>query len=311
MRRNMKRLATIATAAIMMKTAGAMAMTHDRNYYKHVDVDGVKIAYREAGDKHAPTLLLLHGFPTSSHMYRTLIPLLADQYHVIAPDYPGFGESDAPAPEKYTYSFDQLAKTMTLFTQKLGLNHYSLYLQDYGAPVGLRMANAEPEKVQALIIQNGNAYEEGLSPAANGFMATDFTKVNPEAFPLFTLEATKEQFLQGARHPDKIDPQSYLHAQAGMDRPGNKAIQMKLAMDYKNNPPLYLVWQHYFRTHQPPALIVWGKGDFIFTVEGALAYQRDLKDSEVHLLEGSHFVLEERAEDVAFYIKRFLKERGI
>ncbi len=281
--------------------------------YNTVKIDGLDIFYREAGAKNAPTILLLHGFPTSSHMFRNLILQLADKYHVIAPDYPGFGLSSMPKVDEFNYTFDSLAEIVDKFTQKLGLDRYSLYVQDYGAPIGFRLAVKHPERVQSLIVQNGNAYEEGLRSdfwipvkaywkepnAAN-------TSVMRQAL---TLELTKWQYTHGARNENHISPDNWLIDQSLLDRPGNQEIQLQLFYDYRSNPPLYPQWQAYFRKHQPPTLIVWGRNDQIFPAEGAHPYRRDLKNLEFHLLDTGHFALEEDGETIANLIKRFLQTR--
>lgn len=277
--------------------------------YNTVDIDGVKIFYREAGPKNAPAILLLHGFPTSSHMFRELIPKLSDRYRVIAPDYPGYGQSDQPAMDRYTYSFDNLAATIDKFTTKVGLNRYAMYVQDYGAPIGYRLAAAHPERISAIVVQNGNAYDEGLD---NEFWipAKAYWKDKNEANaaklrPLFEFDATRWQYSEGYRDPTHVSPDSAVLDQAYMDRPGNKAIQLEMFYSYGSNPPLYPGWQAYFRKHQPPMLIVWGKGDKIFPAEGAAPYLRDLPKAEVHLLDTGHFALEEEGAEIARLMRDF------
>ena len=279
--------------------------------YRTVKVQDVDIFYREAGPKDAPAVLLLHGFPSSSHMFRNLIPALAAHYHVIAPDYPGFGQSSAPSVDDFQYSFDNLARVIDAFTETIGLQKYSLYVQDYGAPVGYRLAAQHPQRVQALIIQNGNAYTEGLD---NDFWKPLKTywaeKSDANAAPLkafLELEATKWQYLHGARQPESISPDAWTNDQAGLDRPGNQAIQLELFYSYGTNAILYPTWQEYFRQNQPPALIVWGKNDQIFPVAGAEPYKRDLKNLEYHLLDTGHFALEEEGPQIAALINDFLK----
>jgi len=277
--------------------------------HKHIQVDGLNIFYREAGAPDAPTILLLHGFPTSSHMYRNLIPALSDQFHCIAPDYPGFGNSSMPIVDEFNYTFDGLADLTEKFVQKAGLEKYSLYLQDYGAPVGYRLAVKDPERVQALIVQNGNAYEEGLREFWLPFKAywRDRSKANAEALTKFlTLEATKWQYIHGVRKVESISPDNWLLDQYLLDRPGNKDIQLQLFYNYGSNPSLYAHWQAYFRKHQPPTLLVWGKNDYIFPAEGAYPYKRDLKNIGFHLLNTGHFALEEDCDVIAGHIRRFL-----
>jgi len=278
--------------------------------HRDVDVDGVRIFYREAGPKDAPHVLLLHGFPASSHMFRNLIPALADRFHVVAPDYPGFGHSAMPAVSEFDYSFDHLADVIDAFTARVGLDRYALYVQDYGAPVGFRLAVKHPERVLALVIQNGNAYDEGLREFWNPIKAfwLDPTGPNREALlKALEPESTRWQYLQGARRPERISPDGWLTDQALLDRPGNKDIQLQLFYSYRTNPPRYAEWQAYFRRHQPPALIVWGRNDPIFPAEGAHPYTRDLKDVELHLLDTGHFALEEEGETIARLMRAFLE----
>jgi pimeloyl-ACP methyl ester carboxylesterase len=279
--------------------------------YRTVTVDGLEIFYRESGSKDAPTVLLLHGFPTSSHMFRNLIPKLAEKYHVIAPDYPGFGRSSMPQVGEFEYSFDNLARVIFEFTKKLQLSQFSLYVMDYGAPVGFRIASQHPEQIQSLIVQNGNAYEEGLD---NDFWKPfrpywkDKASANVATLRgMLDLSATQWQYHTGVRDLESISPDGWSHDQAGLDRPGNKDIQLELFYSYGSNPPLYPAWQQYFRDHQPPMLIVWGKNDQIFPAAGAEPYKRDLKNLEVHLLDTGHFALEEDGALIANLIRNFLE----
>lgn len=289
----------------------------DNNYqtlYKSMNIDGLDIFYREAGPKGAPTIILLHGFPTSSYMFRNLIPELSDRYHIIAPDYPGFGYSSMPTVDEYDYTFDNLSLIVENLINALGLEKYSLYLQDYGAPVGFRIAVKNPHKVQALIIQNGNAYDEGLRdfwmPIKEYWK--DRTPFNAQPLKGFlTLEATKWQFTHGVRNIESISPDNWDHVQPLLDRPGNEEIQLQLFYSYGSNPPLYPSWQEYLRKYQPQTLIVWGKNDQIFPAEGAYPYKCDLKNIEFHLLNTGHFALEEDLNLIAHYIKRFMTKRKI
>jgi pimeloyl-ACP methyl ester carboxylesterase len=281
-------------------------------HYRTTKIDGLDIFYREAGPKDAPTLLLLHGFPTSSHMFRNLIPQLAERYHVVAPDYPGFGNSSAPAADAYDYSFDKLADVVEAFTEKLGLKTYSLYLMDYGAPVGFRLATRHPERVQGLVIQNGNAYEEGLRDFWKPIKAywNDKSSKNADALRnLLTIEATKWQYTHGTRDVAAISPDTWNIDQRFLDRAGNQEIQLALFHSYGSNPPLYPEWQAYLRKHQPPTLIVWGKNDKIFPAEGAHPDKRDLKNLEFHLLDTGHFALEEDGALIAKRMLRFLDQK--
>lgn len=274
-----------------------------------ITVDGQTIFYREAGDKEKPTILLLHGFPTSSHMFRNVIPALADKFHLVAPDYPGFGYSSMPPVDTFEYTFDHLAEIMDKFVTQIGLERYSLYVMDYGAPVGYRIAVKHPEKIEALIVQNGNAYDEGLGEFWEPLKAywSDPTEKNKNALKKFlTLEATKWQYTHGVKDENAISPDNWIHDQMLLDRPGNNEIQLQLFYDYKSNPPLYPQWQEYFRKYQPPTLVVWGRNDIIFPKEGAIPYQRDLENVQIHLLNTGHFALEEEGEQIAELISRFL-----
>ncbi|MGG3558755.1 alpha/beta hydrolase [Peribacillus frigoritolerans] len=280
--------------------------------YKTVNINNINIFYREAGNTSNPTILLLHGFPSSSHMYRNLITKLMDEYHIIAPDYPGFGNSDQPGMDEFEYTFDNLAHVINDFVEKLKLEKFSIYVHDYGAPVGFRIATKHPERIQAIITQNGNAYEEGLLSAWDPIRTywenpTEENKNNLKA--LLSEDFTKYQYIDGTRNPDRISPDAWNMDQFVLDRPGNKEIQLALFYDYRNNVKQYPSWQEYFRTYQPPALVAWGKNDLFFGPEGALAFQRDLKDSEVHLLNTGHFPLEEELETSANLIKQFLGVR--
>jgi pimeloyl-ACP methyl ester carboxylesterase len=280
--------------------------------YRTVKVDELDIFYREAGSPSHPTILLLHGFPTSSHMFRNLILALADRFHLVAPDYPGFGNSSMPTVEEFDYTFDRLAEVMKNFTQAVGLSKYSLYLMDYGAPIGFRLATKHPERVEALIVQNGNAYEEGLrdfwEPLKNYWR--DRSTENADKLRQFlTPDATKWQYTHGVRNPQAISPDNWTIDQYFLDRAGNNDIQLALFYSYGSNPPLYARWQKYLRTHQPPTLVVWGKNDSIFPAEGAHPYKRDLQTIEFHLLDTGHFALEEEGDAIAEYIRRFLGDR--
>ncbi|MEC4811978.1 MAG: alpha/beta hydrolase [Scytonema sp. PMC 1069.18] len=280
--------------------------------YRTVTIDGLDIFYREAGAPDAPTILLLHGFPTSSHMFRNLIASLSDRFHLIAPDYPGFGNSSMPTVDEFEYTFDRLAEIIEKFIDKLELKRYSLYLMDYGAPIGFRIATKHPERVEALIIQNGNAYDEGLREFWEPLKAywRDRTPENENALrQLLTLDATKWQYTHGVHNLEAISPDNWNLDQRFLDRPGNTEIQLALFYSYGSNPPLYPEWQNYLRQYQPPTLIVWGKNDYIFPAEGAYPYQRDLKDLEFHLLDTGHFALEEEGKAIADYIITFLSKR--
>jgi len=286
--------------------------TGERNQtvYKTAKVDDLDIFYREAGHRDAPTILLLHGFPTSSHMFRNLIMRLSDKFHLVAPDYPGYGNSSAPAVEAFDYSFDHLAEIIEKFAQHMNLRKFSMYLQDYGAPIGFRIAAKHPDWIDALIIQNGNAYEEGLKDFWTPLKAywQDRSKENEEALKKFlTIDATKWQYTHGVRNIQAISPDNWLIDQPLLDRPGNDRIQLQMFYSYGTNPPLYPRWQEYFRTHQPPRLIVWGKNDQIFPADGAHPYKRDLKNIDFQLIDTGHFALEEDYELIAELISNLLR----
>ncbi len=302
--------------------------------YKTVTIDGLDIFYREAGDQKNPTILLLHGFPTSSHMFRDLIPELADQFHLVAPDYPGYGFSSMPKVDEFEYSFDNMAKIVGKFIDALGLGKYSIYLMDYGAPIGFRVAARHPDRIETLIVQNGNAYVEGINNnfwepiqeywkdrgAVNKGLDNDWWKNVKEAYKnpnlsneealrfLLTLGATKWQYTNGVRNVEAISPDNWGHIQPLLDREGNQAIQLQMFYSYGTNPPLYPEWQKYLRTHQPPTLIVWGKNDEIFPAAGAHPYKRDLENLEFHLLDTGHFALEEDGQFIADAMRKFLRK---
>ena len=277
-------------------------------------VDGLKIFYREAGDPSKPNIVLFHGFPTSSHMYRNLIRDLADDYYLIAPDYPGFGESSYPSPDEYEYTFDNLAKTMDKFLQQRGLKKYSLFIQDYGAPIGFRIATAHPERVQTLLVQNGNAYEEGIAEAGWAPIMKywkDKSSENEQTIikNVFTLEGMKWQYTHGTRNPENIAPENWNLDYMKISRPGQHQVQLSLFYDYQNNIKRYPIWQKYLRDNQPPVLIVWGKHDAFFPVPGAEGYRRDVKDVDYNILDTGHFALEEEGPFIAAKIREFLGKR--
>ncbi|QDH23080.1 alpha/beta fold hydrolase [Saccharibacillus brassicae] len=278
--------------------------------HKYAQVNGLNLFYREAGSRHNPTVLLLHGFPSSSHMYRNLIVRLADRYHVVAPDYPGFGSSDQPTPEEFTYTFENLAKLMHDFTEQLQLERYSLYVHDYGAPVGYRLAVMHPQRVQGIISQNGNAYEAGLEPGWAPIRAywnnPDDAAIRQGVADLLSIETTRHQYVNGTRDPESISPDNWNHDQIHLDRAGNAEIQLALFYDYRNNLTAYPTWHDYFREYQPPMLVAWGRHDMFFGVKGALAYMEDLRNVDVHLLNTGHFPLEEELEISVKLILHFL-----
>lgn len=280
--------------------------------YKNITIDGLNIFYREAGDKNRPTILLLHGFPSSSHMFRDLIPELATEYHVVAPDYPGFGYSDAPAASEFTYTFDKLTEMVEKFINALGLKKYSLYMQDYGGPIGFRIAAKHPERVDSLIVQNSNAYMEGISAAfepMKPFWENRNAETEKAPRSMLTKETTIFQYTHGASDVSKISPDAWNHDQALLDRPGNDLIQLALLHNYTSNVALYGQWQEYFRKHQPNTLIVSGKNDPFFIPPGQEAFKRDLPNADINLYDGGHFVLEEFHSEIANKILSFLSTK--
>ena len=275
-------------------------------------IEGLDVFYREAGRPGAPQIVLLHGFPTSSHMFRNVIPLLAADFHVIAPDYPGYGLSSMPSVDDFEYSFANVASIVDELLARRGFDRYALYLMDYGAPVGYRIAESHPERVTAFIVQNGNAYDEGLLEfwdPIKQYWESGSKEDGDGLRGLLTLEATKWQYQHGTRNPESISPDNWLVVQPLLDRPGNQEIQLALFYDYRTNVPLYPRWQRYFRTHLPPTLIVWGENDPIFPAEGAHPYLRDLPNAELHLLNTGHFALEEDGLRVVDLIREFMLER--
>jgi pimeloyl-ACP methyl ester carboxylesterase len=277
--------------------------------YRTVSVDGIKVFYRDAGDHSAPTVLLLHGFPTSSHMFRELIPALADRYHVVAPDLPGFGFTETPDRARFKYTFDHLAEVIDRFTEALSLDRYAIYVFDYGAPVGFRLALKHPDRVTAVISQNGNAYLEGLSEGWNPIQAywKDPSPQNRAALRAFLApETTQWQYTHGVATPERLSPDAWTLDSALLARPGNDEIQLDLFGDYQSNVALYPKFQEYLRTRRPPLLAVWGKNDPFFLPPGAEAFKRDNPDAEIHLLDAGHFALESQAPEIAAIIRDFL-----
>jgi pimeloyl-ACP methyl ester carboxylesterase len=281
-------------------------------YHRTKTVDGIKIFYREAGPKDAPVVLLLHGFPTSSHMFRNLIPALADRYHVIAPDYPGYGQSEMPSRTTFKYTFDRFGELVGGLLEQLSVTRYAMYVMDYGAPVGWRLALKNPERISGLIVQNGNAYDEGLKEfwdPIKKYWADGSDASRQALMKLVTLETTKFQYTDGMSDVSRISPDNWVQDQALLDRPGNSEIQMDMFYDYRTNLPLYPAVQAYFRKHQPPTLIVWGKNDFIFPADGAHPYKRDLPQVEFHLINTGHFALEDKFDEMVPLIRDFLTRK--
>lgn len=280
-----------------------------------VEADGLNVFYRHAGPSDAPTILLLHGYPTSSHMFRNLIPRLAPKYRVIAPDLPGFGFTEVPDSRNYKYTFANLSKTLTAFVDALGLKRFAIYIFDYGAPTGLRFALERPQAVAAIISQNGNAYTEGLGAEfwapVQKYWASGSSEDREAIRGATTLEVTKWQYIDGSPHPDAIQPEAYHLDQALMDRPGNKDIQLDLFYDYRTNVDLYPKFQEYLRTSDVPVLAIWGKNDTIFVSPGAEAYRKDVKKLDVRWLDAGHFALETNEEEVAKQINAFLEKQNV
>ena len=306
-------LLTVVTTPIAAAEQTPTAVEHPsaihQTQYRSVVVDGIEIAYREAGPANAPTILLLHGFPTSSHMFRNLVASLSDRFHLVAPDYPGFGNSAQPGMDEFEYTFDNLANVMEGFVDKLGLQRYSLYVMDYGAPIGFRLAVRNPEQIESLIVQNGNAYAEGLREFWDPIRKywKERTPENAAALAGFiSPQGVKWQYTHGVRNESVISPDNWNVDLRHLTRAGNPEIQLALFYDYQNNMPHYPAWQAYFREHQPPTLIVWGKNDYIFPAEGAFPYKRDLENVDLHLLDTGHFALEEDNDQIASLIRRFL-----
>lgn len=303
-------LTSVATAPdVAQSKASESHVTVAVTHYRTATVDGVQMFYREAGPENGPVVLLLHGFPTSSYMFRNLMPLLADRYHVIAPDYPGFGLSAAPDHTQFTYSFGHYADLVDGLMQQLKAQRYAMYVMDYGAPVGYRLALKHPERVSALIVQNGNAYSEGLKAFWDPIKAywADGSQAHREALNfLVAPETTKFQYTDGVSDVSRIDPDNWSHDQALLDRPGNRDIQLDLFHDYGSNVPLYPKFQAFFRQYKPATLIVWGKNDKIFPTDGARPYLRDLPNAEMHLIDTGHFALEDKLDEMAPLIRDFL-----
>jgi pimeloyl-ACP methyl ester carboxylesterase len=303
--------------------------------YRTVTINNIDIFYREAGNPQNPTILLLHGFPTSSHMFRDLISELADEYHLIAPDYPGYGFSSMPNTTDFNYTFDNVATLISKFVDVIGVNKFSIYLMDYGAPIGFRIATSQPDRIQSLIVQNGNAYNEGIDnnfwepikaywkdrKAVNKGLDNDFWKNVKSAYKqpamsnddalrfLTTLGATQWQYTNGVKNIEAVSPDTWGHVQPLLDREGNQEIQLDMFYSYGSNPPLYPKWQAYLRNNQPPTLIVWGKNDEIFPATGAEPYKRDLQDLEYHLIDTGHFALETHGQEIADLMRDFLNRK--
>ena len=315
----------LALGALAQKHDGAAPVRHgsapgvsrgdsSATRYRTVRIDGFELFYREAGPANAPVVLLLHGFPASSFMYRDLMNQLAGKFRLVAPDYPGFGYSAAPSTKEFDYTFDRLADVIEKFTDRIGLDKYAIYMQDFGGPVGFRLASRRSERVSALIVQNANAYEEGLpdsfwAPARKLWKdpsPANFAKIREAAISDSALEWN---YTHGVKDPTRISPDSWMLQRALVNRPGNKEIMLALLYDYRTNLGHYAKWHEYFRNHQPPMLIVWGKNDIVFPTPGAHAYLRDLPQAELHLLDTGHFALEDKGTEIAQLMLDFLNRK--
>ena len=296
-------------SSVLSKSAIPVTSVHK------IKADEVEVFYRAAGDPNAPVVLLLHGFPASSFMFRELIPRLADQFRVIAPDLPGFGFTEVPEKRKYTYSFDALARTIEAFTDALGLKHYAIYVFDYGAPTGFRLAMQHPERVTAIVSQNGNAYEEGLGDAWAPIRKywAEPTAENREVIrqAILNLDGTRWQYTHGVTNPDSVAPESYTLDTALLERPGNKDIQLDLFLNYASNVKLYPKFQEYFRKSKPPLLAIWGKNDPFFLPPGAEAFRKDIPNAQVQFLDTGHFAIETHVVEIAAAIKEFLEANKV
>ncbi len=311
--KNKKTKNVIAAVMTVVLSAGLVSTASAQNEVRYATekVGDLDIFYREAGDPEKPTLVLLHGFPTSSQMYKKVIDGLKDKFHLIAPDYPGFGMSSVPSPEKFTYTFDRLAEVVDDFLEQKKVTNYTLMIHDYGAPVGFRIATAHPERVNGFVIMNGNAYEEGLSEKGWGPIFKYWKTKNPElgdtiAKEVFSFEGMKWQYTHGTKNPEKINPDNWVIDTQRITREGQKEIQLGLFYDYQNNVKLYPKWQKYLRDNQPPALIVWGKNDAFFPEPGAEGYKRDLKNIDYHILDTGHFALEEKGDFIISKMRDFM-----
>jgi pimeloyl-ACP methyl ester carboxylesterase len=308
---NLFRQAGFALIALTLFATAGLAAEPSQTHYRGVNVDGVRIFYREAGDPKAPAILLLHGYPSSSHMYRNLIPLLADRYHVVAPDLPGFGFSDAPDRMQFKYSFENLTNVMNRFTEVVGMTRYAAYVFDYGGPIGFRMALAHPERITAIISQNGNAYEDGLGPGFDRLRKVwaEPTEANRDMLRAsLTPAANQRRYFTGVPESDKslIAPESFTLDDALLARPGNAEIQLDLLVDYGTNVEQFPKYQEYLRTYKPPLLAIWGKNDLTFVPAGAEAFKRDVPNVEIHLLDTGHFALETHTKEIADAVRGFL-----
>lgn len=307
-------IATLLTGTSLLGMLGSVPIAHAAPDYGFETVDGVDIFFREAGDPANPTIVLLHGFPASSHQYRDLIEDLEDDFHLIAPDYPGFGASEFPSQDEYDYTFDTIAETVDTFLEQRGIDRYSLFVQDYGAPVGLRIATQHPERVEAIITQNGNIHEEGLNRETWAPIISLWEERTPElektiADSVFSLDGLRWQYTHGTRNPDGVLPDNWVLDHARLSRPGQHAVQLDLFHDYRNNVALYPEWQAYVREHKPPVLVVWARNDAFFPESGAKGWARDAEDVDYNILDTGHFALEEDGAFIAGRIRAFFAAR--
>jgi pimeloyl-ACP methyl ester carboxylesterase len=306
------RVVTALAALGAVAVAAPVPVTHATTVHKSVDVNGVKIFYREAGPASAPTILLLHGFPSSSREFDTLIPSLAGQYHLVAPDYPGFGHSDAPPPDKFSYTFENITNVINKFTETLGLKKYALYVNDYGGPVGFRLALAHPERITAIVVQNAVAHNDGLDEkrwaGPRAFWA-DRAKYEVQFQQRLTaLQGAKARHIGSSPHPERYSPDLWDDELAHLSKPGIAQIQVELFYDYRTNVAAYPAWQDYLRKYKPPLLVVWGRYDPSFALPEAEAYKREVPDAEVHVLEAGHFALDEAVDEIAGIMRPFLEK---
>lgn len=303
-----KLTAALAAATIVASTPGTVPSVADTIRYTQTEIGGVSVFYREAGPRDAPTVVLLHGYPSSSRMWTSLIPLLADRYHVVAPDYPGFGLSAAPSPEQYLYTFDHLAETTEALLERIGVDRYTLFVQDYGGPVGFRMMMAHPDRLQALVVQNANVYAEGLGAKWTGIAKYwRDPSAHPEQLDAFmSLEGARNRHVGNSPNIDRYNPEEWFTEFALLSRHDQRAIQGSLLLDYRTNVAAYPVWQAWLRRHQPPTLVIWGRYDPAFIVAGAEAFKRDVPEAEIHIIDAGHFALDERTDEVASLTRDFL-----
>jgi pimeloyl-ACP methyl ester carboxylesterase len=301
----------VTAAAASSTSISRQPQPESKVHYRTATIDGLRVFYREAGPKNAPAVLLLHGFPTSSQMFRNLIPQLSDRYHVIAPDYPGFGYSDMPDRAKFAYTFANYTDIVDKLVTGMGVDRYALYVMDYGGPVGFRLASKHPERVSALIVQNGNAYDEGIGPfwdPIKAYWATGAVKEREAIRWLMLAKTTHWQYYNGVKDESLVDPDAATVDQVFLDRPGNQEVQLDLFYDYRTNIPLYPQWQAFLRDRKPPTLVVWGKNDEIFVAGGAAPFKRDIPGTEVHMFDTGHFALETYGPEIGHLIRSFLDQ---